>query len=183
MEILRLSDFPLDRVLPDDYVVFGGTFDPIHEGHVTVLKRLLPIFGLVIVAPTKANPWKPEPPTDFETRAEMIRRVLSYEKVALVNPPSGEKGTSGVLIEEFSYAYSEELVDYLRQKFPGKLFWAAGEDSADSIKDWRNWKQKGVTTLVLPIEIHAHAALVRQGSALPHPAIADYVKTHKLYEK
>ena len=50
------------------------------------------------------------------------------------------------------------------------------------MKDWRNWQSKEVMTVVLPIEIDAHAVLVRQGKALAHPAIRDFIREHGLYE-
>lgn len=177
MKILNIEEITSVALTPEDYVVFGGTFDPIHEGHVTVIKRILSFFVKVIVAPTEANPWKKEKPTPLALRKAMIEEVLRAENLPLAASPE----QNGVRIETYPYFYSEELVDYLRTSQSGTLYWAVGADSAESVKDWRNWKDKQVTTLVLPIEIHAHAVLVRTGQALAHPAIRPFIKQRHLY--
>ena len=177
MKILELDELGPGTVETADYVVFGGTFDPIHEGHVSVVRRLTPVFSTIIVAATAANPWKPEKPTPLELRATMIEMVLRAEKFSLAPTAEGP----GIFITRETYCYSEELVDHLRAARSGRLFWAVGADSSSSVKDWRNWGSKGVTTVVLPIEIDAHAVLVRRGEAKPHPAIQELIRTEKLY--
>ena len=74
------------------------------------------------------------------------------------------------------------MVDRLRASRRGTLYWAVGADSSASVKDWRNWSTKDVTTIIVPVEIDAHAVLVRQGKAQPHPAIRAFIKEHGLYD-
>lgn len=54
--------------------VFGGTFDPVHEGHVGPIRRACELFGLsqVIWVPARISPHKGAPPTDARHRVAML---------------------------------------------------------------------------------------------------------------
>lgn len=80
-------------------VVYAGTFDPITNGHIDVIKRALKIFDSVIVAIT-TNP-KKEVLFSLEERVHLARESL--------------KGLRGVRVESFSGL----LVDYLKKKNAG----------------------------------------------------------------
>lgn len=167
-----------ERFGPDDYAVFGGTFDPFHEGHARVTKSLTTLFQRVFVAPTATNPWKAERPTPLELRREMIRLVLEFDGISV---SVGDPAPGTVVITSFPYVYAEELVRELRSTQRGTLYWAVGEDSAAQVHLWRNWDSLGVPSIVHPIIEPVHAADIRAGTHDVHPALADYVRTHGLY--
>jgi nicotinate-nucleotide adenylyltransferase len=54
--------------------VFGGTFDPVHDGHVKPVAAAAERFGLdrVIWVPARLSPHKGAPPTDARHRVAMI---------------------------------------------------------------------------------------------------------------
>lgn len=54
--------------------VFGGTFDPVHEGHVGPIRRACELFGLsqVIWVPARISPHKGAAPTDARHRVAML---------------------------------------------------------------------------------------------------------------
>ena len=54
--------------------VFGGTFDPVHDGHVGPVARAAEIYGLerVIWVPARISPHKGAPATDARHRVAMI---------------------------------------------------------------------------------------------------------------
>jgi len=163
----------------DAYVIFGGTFDPIHEGHVAGLKRLISKFSLVILAPTKRNPWKPESLTTLPLRVEMIRLVLAYENVPFHT--SLTTTSRGVVLSDFEYEFAKDFVSYARHIRPGLVYWAVGEDLAQSISTWKDWLTQNVETEVIPIDIDIHATLVRTHQAPAHPALVDFIRQHHLY--
>lgn len=171
------SDLKKRRVSPSDYAVFGGTFDPFHPGHLSVVKTLLETFSEVIIAPTAQNPWKSGAPTPLPLRAEMIRLILSAEKVAF----GSDIRRSSVEVDCFAYLYAEDFVNHSRAARSGELYWAVGEDSAGSVQRWRNWDKLGVTTVIVPVVIDLHATTIRIGDADVHPAIAAFVVQHGLY--
>ena len=65
--------------------VYPGTFDPVHLGHLDIVKRALNIFDYIIVAIAK-NPRK-KPLFSLEERVDMIRNcVKEYEERVIVEP-------------------------------------------------------------------------------------------------
>ena len=154
-----------------DYVVYGGSFDPIHLGHLSVLKRLVNVFSLLVIAPCSENPWKDRLLTPLEQRIAMLEIALQAEGVS----------PEAITIDDAGYTYSEEVVHRQRKKRAGKLFWATGEDSAADVDKWRNWKSLNVPVISLPIELALHSTEIRQGEQETHPALAEYIELNKLY--
>jgi len=77
--------------------IFGGTFDPVHDGHVNPVARASERFGLarVIWIPARVSPLKGAPPTDARHRVAMVALaidgrsdwVLSFDELDR-QPPS-----------------------------------------------------------------------------------------------
>ncbi|HEY3171591.1 MAG TPA: nicotinate (nicotinamide) nucleotide adenylyltransferase [Thermoanaerobaculia bacterium] len=59
--------------------IFGGTFDPVHEGHVNPVARAAERFELarVIWIPARLSPLKGAPPTDARHRVAMVALAIS----------------------------------------------------------------------------------------------------------
>jgi nicotinate-nucleotide adenylyltransferase len=59
--------------------VFGGTFDPVHNGHVKPVARAADRFGLerVIWIPARLSPHKDAPPTDARHRVAMVALAIA----------------------------------------------------------------------------------------------------------
>jgi len=59
--------------------IFGGTFDPVHEGHVNPVARATERFGLarVLWVPARLSPHKGAPPTDARHRVAMVALALA----------------------------------------------------------------------------------------------------------
>lgn len=166
------------QISADDFIVFGGTFDPIHEGHLSIIRSSLELFSTVIVAATTENPWKADKPAPVALRKSMIELVLDAESL----PRTREFGGQGVSIYPFDYQYSEEVVHELRTHSDrGTLYWAVGEDTAADVARWRNWTSLNVPVIVCPIIIELHATAIRTGNSAIHPALKDFVTAHKLY--
>jgi pantetheine-phosphate adenylyltransferase len=58
-------------------VLYPGSFDPLHLGHVDVIEQSVALFGRVIVG-VMHNPTKPSGMFTLEQREEMIRASISY---------------------------------------------------------------------------------------------------------
>lgn len=71
-------------------VAVGGTFDPVHDGHIVLLKKAFEVAGedgTVVVALTSdemATSQRTRPVRDFETRLRNLRKVL-MEKLGVDN--------------------------------------------------------------------------------------------------
>ena len=59
--------------------IFGGTFDPVHDGHVNPVARAAGHFGLEVVLwiPARLSPDKGAPPTDARHRVAMLALALA----------------------------------------------------------------------------------------------------------
>ncbi len=164
---------------PEDYVVFGGTFDPFHQGHLDVVSSLVQVFTRVLIAPTTQNPWKEERPVPVDDRRKMISLILDAEGLTR----AASSADRGVWIERQDYEYAADLVRFLRGALSGRLFWAVGEDSGQGLSGWKDWGELDVTAVALPVRIDLHACGIRRRRADIHPAIEQYVKDRKLYQR
>ena len=58
-------------------VLYPGSFDPLHLGHIDVIEQSVALFGKVIVG-VMHSPGKPSGMFDLEQRKDMIRASISY---------------------------------------------------------------------------------------------------------
>jgi len=70
--------------------IFPGSFDPLTNGHLDIIKRSLPLFDEIIIAVLN-NPEK-NPMFSVEERCEMLREIL----------PEAEAGKCCLTVESFS---------------------------------------------------------------------------------
>ena len=60
--------------------IFGGSFDPVHKGHVKLVRTLAQREGLdrVLVVPNWQSPWKPDTqPASCEDRLNMLKLAFA----------------------------------------------------------------------------------------------------------
>lgn len=158
-------------------IIFGGTFDPIHSGHIQDIRSLLKLADTVFIAPTEQNPWKTNPPASLQERIEMIRLALSYEQISFTEDT---KNTGLILLNE-PYTYAHQVASRLSKLSSHSLFWAIGEDLAATAHTWKNWEQEGVPFVVLPLLQGTSSTKTRNAEIAPHPAISDYIREKNLY--
>ena len=96
--------------------IFGGTFDPIHKGHIHIAKNALSEFHLdkVIFMPSGNSYMKKEvtPPIH---RLNMLKKAIE-----------GMEGfeLSDLEIKREGYTYTADTVDYLKEHYPdGSKIW------------------------------------------------------------
>jgi nicotinate-nucleotide adenylyltransferase len=114
--------------------LYGGSFNPAHEGHAhvaeTARRRLRLDRVIWLVSPQ--NPLK----TAHET-ADLKRRMAGARALA--------KGPGMVVSDvetRLGSAYTIDTVRALRQRFPRvKFVWIMGADSLASFHRWRGWTQ------------------------------------------
>jgi nicotinate-nucleotide adenylyltransferase len=111
--------------------LFGGTFDPVHLGHVHLARTAKTALTLdeVRFIPCRISPHKAETcPTPASDRLEMLRLATRGLPWALVDDFEAEReGPS----------YSWQTAEAMRARFPGaRLFWIMGTDQWNSLPDW-----------------------------------------------
>jgi nicotinate-nucleotide adenylyltransferase len=160
--------------------VFGGTFDPPHEGHLGVIKEVLKHSSQLVLAPTQQNPLKPAAETEFSDRVMMIELVLKYEGIAY----SKVLGVEQVFLSHFSYQYAKDFVLWLRPQIQGRISWVVGPDIAEEVPNWKDWDTLDLGLFVAEnYAENLHSSDVRDKSRTLHPALRDFVERKRLYEK
>jgi len=112
--------------------IYGGSFNPVHLGHLLVAQAAMEELGLdkLFFVPAAQSPFKTEneiaPP---EIRLQLLRLALAGKTNCEIDGQEISRG--GV-----SYTV-ETLRDYAR-RFPGAgLFYLIGADNAEKLNEWR----------------------------------------------
>ena len=114
--------------------VFGGTFDPVHNGHLSIARNLIELFklDLFVFIPAFHAPHKPDrkPTSAFHRFAMLTLASRGLDKVVV----------STLELEKGKPRYSVETIPELKQIYvDAKLFFVIGADSWMDIRTWRNW--------------------------------------------
>jgi nicotinate-nucleotide adenylyltransferase len=114
--------------------LFGGSFDPAHEGHAHVARTAMRRLGLdrVIWLVSPQNPLKPA-----GQAAELPHRMASARRFA-----RGPRMIVSDLEARIGASYTIDTVRALKARFPGvKFVWIMGADSLATFHHWRGWTQ------------------------------------------
>jgi nicotinate-nucleotide adenylyltransferase len=112
----------------------GGTFDPVHAGHLVVASEALHALNLseVIFVPA-ARPWQKSPQVSFEQRREMVRLATSSEPRFRV---------SDVDFRRPGNTYTVDTLADLRAENPdADLFLLVGSDALSSMATWKDFQK------------------------------------------
>lgn len=117
--------------------LLGGTFDPIHFGHLRGAEEMLEIFNLnrIIFVPSSRPPHKLEADiTSFNHREQMIR--LAIEDNVNFSFSEVEKLRAGK-------SYSVETVEYILNKYMEnlELYFIVGQDAFQAVTTWKDWER------------------------------------------
>ena len=112
--------------------LFGGSFDPIHHGHLILARDAMESLGLdrVIFIPVNVSPHKlAHPPVAARLRCEMVAAAIAEESRFSMDACEAER-------EGPSFAV--DTVRLMRRRFPqAELFYFLGEDNVSSLHTWR----------------------------------------------
>ncbi|MCE5304624.1 MAG: nicotinate (nicotinamide) nucleotide adenylyltransferase [Chloroherpetonaceae bacterium] len=116
--------------------IYGGSFDPIHIGHLIIVERFIEILNLnkCLFIPSYISPFKAEENANIsaETRLEML-------KLATESNPAFEIEDYEINRREISYTIDTLL--YLQSKYPdSELFLLIGSDQARDFHKWKNFQ-------------------------------------------
>jgi len=164
-------------VIPAD--VFGGTFDPVQQGHLDLIKSAISKDRVLVVAPTIQNPWKERTSTNLDLRLEMLRIALKSEDVSF----DEDKPRFGrVYLLTLEYTLSVELLRWWRERFGSNLRWLVGPGDKEGSNKWFNWDLEGCQVIEFTSQYPYHSTDVRAGKTTPHPSIQKFISDNRLYE-
>lgn len=135
--------------------ILGGTFDPVHNGHLEIAREVEKELGLdkMLFMPAGQSPFKLDyEVTPAEQRMEMLR-------LALEEKPDYE--ISKLEIERPGVSYTVDTLTELKQKFGDnrELYFIMGRDSLARFAEWREPSRV--------IEIATLVAIPRPGCEKP----------------
>ena len=111
--------------------ILGGTFNPIHYGHLIIAQSvyLTGQFDEVWLMPAGNPPFKPNEATNNTDRLYMA--YLAVKKTAYLK-------VSALECESTETSYTYKTLERLKAKYPGHEFWwIIGYDNLFSIESWR----------------------------------------------
>ncbi|MBI1408187.1 MAG: nicotinate-nucleotide adenylyltransferase [Caulobacter sp.] len=114
--------------------LYGGSFNPVHEGHLHVARTAKARLGLdrVIWLVSPQNPLKSRQDTaPLKQRLEEVRRAV---------------GTADMIVSDIETRlgsqYTIDTLRLLKARYPGVHFvWIMGADSLKDVHRWRGWTQ------------------------------------------
>jgi len=115
--------------------VFGGTFDPVHNGHVLTISELLEKlpFEKILVIPNFQPPHKESSQVSYKHRYEMAR-------IAFKDIPKTMVDSREYLRESPSYAI-QTVQEVLSEEEKARVVMIVGSDSFVDIHSWYKWKE------------------------------------------
>lgn len=116
--------------------VMGGTFDPIHNGHLVAASEVADLFDLdeVIFVPT-GEPWQKEGRRVSPAEDRYLMTVIATAS----NP---RFSVSRVDIDRSGRTYTKDTLHDLRTLHPtSELFFITGADALASILSWQDWEE------------------------------------------
>jgi nicotinate-nucleotide adenylyltransferase len=116
--------------------IYGGTFDPVHSGHLQIARRVLQFFGIdeFLFMPARMAPHKFD-----RVVASPLHR---YAMLALATNADEQLLISTYELEGIERRYTVDTLGHFRSQFAEStdLFFVMGTDSWAEITTWREWQ-------------------------------------------
>jgi nicotinate-nucleotide adenylyltransferase len=185
--------------------LFGGSFDPVHLGHLLVAQAAIEELGLdrLFFIPAAQSPFKPESkPAPAAVRLQMLRLALAGKTNCEIDEQEIRRGGVSYTIET--------LRDYARRFPQVELVYLIGADNVTKLHEWREADElarlaefvvtprpgetpvdfpapfRGRTLKGFPLAVSSSQIRARMKAGLPieplvPPPVAEAVRAAKLY--
>ncbi|MEQ1531329.1 MAG: nicotinate-nucleotide adenylyltransferase [Methylococcales bacterium] len=115
--------------------IFGGTFDPVHYGHLRSAVEVKEYFGLseLRLLPSAQPPHRDQPSVSAQMRLQMLHLAIKDQQGLIID--SRELARAG-------WSYMVDTLQSLRQDFPEQaLLLFMGMDAFNNLTSWHQWQQ------------------------------------------
>ena len=115
--------------------LFGGSFDPIHKGHIEIAKTAISRLCLdeVILIPSGVSPHKEGLSASNDDR---------YNMVCLATEGIDKLSVSDFEIKKATKCYSFETVEEFKKRYPeDELYFIIGDDQYEKFTSWYKWEE------------------------------------------
>ncbi|MGV0835165.1 nicotinate-nucleotide adenylyltransferase [Mycolicibacterium thermoresistibile] len=116
--------------------VMGGTFDPIHHGHLVAASEVADLFDLdeVVFVPT-GEPWQ-------KHHRDVTAAEDRYLMTVIATASNPRFGVSRVDIDRPGPTYTRDTLRDLKAMHPdAELYFITGADALASILSWQDWEE------------------------------------------
>jgi nicotinate-nucleotide adenylyltransferase len=116
--------------------LYGGSFDPVHHGHLILARQALEDLSLdrVVFIPAVESPFKPnQSGASAVDRFTMVQLAVQKEPAFLVDP---------LELERESPSYTIDTARAYRSRYPyDTLFFLVGEDHLEALPKWNEFEE------------------------------------------
>ena len=112
--------------------IFGGSFDPVHLGHLLVAQAAMEELGLdqLFFIPAAQSPFKPEnKPAPDAARLQLLRLALAGKTQCEIDEQETRRGGISYTVDT--------LRDYAKKFSGAELFYLIGADNVPKLNEWR----------------------------------------------
>src|SRR5919112_271501 len=117
--------------------LYGGTFDPVHIGHLEVARRVSQLFEIekVLFIPAQMAPHK--------IGRAVTEPIHRYAMLALATQDDPQLTISTYELDALDRRYTVETVEHFQRVLGDstELFFIMGADSWSEITTWREWER------------------------------------------
>lgn len=113
--------------------IFGGAFNPVHLGHIEIVKQLnlKYDFDKILIVPTKISPHK--------SNDEFVSETHRFNMCSLAFENIENCEVSKIELDKDSISYTYQTLEILRTTYPNDEFYLiCGSDMYLSLLDWKN---------------------------------------------
>jgi len=149
--------------------ILGGSFDPVHYGHLRPALEVQQFLGLdeIRLVPSLLPPHRPQPQASPQQRVAMLSAAVDNYPVFKVDTREFDReGPS----------YTLDTLISLREEMPGvDLCLLVGMDAFQVLASWHRWRE---------LTDHCHMVVLdRPGAQLPTQGeLADFIRLHRVME-
>lgn len=119
----------------DILAIFGGTFDPVHFGHLRPALEVAETLAVdeMRLIPARVPPHREDPSVSADDRLAMLERALAGQKRLVID--RRELSRDGP-------SYTVDTLESLRAEHPDRaLALVVGEDAFASLTSWQRWNE------------------------------------------
>ena len=117
--------------------MYGGTFDPVHLGHLEIARSVLQLFEIekVLFVPAQIAPHKIGRP--------VTQAIHRYAMLALATQNDSQLSISTFELDAPDRRYTVDTIEHFQRELEDstELFFIMGADSWTEIATWREWER------------------------------------------
>lgn len=149
------------------YALFGGTFDPIHYGHLRPVEALAQQVGLqkVTLLPNNVPPHRPQPQASAAQRVAMLRCAIAGNPLFAIDTRELARETPSWTVTTLEALRAERGAEQ-------PLGFIIGQDSLLTLAKWHRWQDLLSLCHLLVCQRPGYAAQMET------PAMQQWLSTH-----